>query len=480
MTQMGHASEYAEAHRARFVAELKDFVRFPSISAQPAHAADLKDCAAWLADHLQRVGLEKIRIVPTKRHPIVYAESRRAPGKPTVLIYGHYDVQPADPLSEWRWPPFEPLVRGEDLYGRGASDDKGQLFAHVKALECYLHAAGKLPLNIRCLFEGEEEIGSPSLPSFLEHNRDALAADIAVLSDTRILAGNRPAITYALRGALSLELEVRGPDTDLHSGNFGGAVHNPLQALCEIIAGLHDSRRKINISGFYDRVREVGEKERRYLARTGPRDVEILRDARAEHGWGECGYTLYERTTLRPSLTINGISGGYQGQGVKAVIPARARAKFNFRLVPDQDPTEIDELFRRHVARITPGTVRSAIRTSLAAKPALVERNHPAVHAAARAYCEGFGRAPTFLRSGGTIPVVSLLRERLGIPTVLMGFALPDDRMHAPNEKFHLPNFYRGIRTSVWFLHEMGAISRALLVSGNASMPMRQVELQPL
>jgi acetylornithine deacetylase/succinyl-diaminopimelate desuccinylase-like protein len=471
---------YAHANHPRFVAELKDFIRFPSVSAQPAHAADLKDCAAWLAGHLQAIGLEKIRIVPTQRHPIVYAESRRVPGKPTVLIYGHYDVQPADPLSEWRSPPFTPVRRGEDLYGRGASDDKGQMFTHVEAVECYLRSEGKLPLNVRCLFEGEEEIGSPSLLSFLKHHRHALAADVAVLSDTRILAPNRPAITYALRGALSVELEVRGPDTDLHSGNFGGWIYNPLQALCEIIAGLHDCRRRVTIPGFYDRVREGGEPERRYLARTGPTDVEILKDAGVEHGWGEWGYTLYERTTLRPSLTVNGISGGYQGQGVKAIIPAYATAKLNVRLVPDQDPNDIDQLFRRHIARVTPHAVRLAVRTNLMAKPALVERNHPAIRAAARAYREGFGAIPTFLRSGGTIPVVSLLRETLGIPTVLLGFALPDDRMHAPNEKFHLPNFYKGIATSVWFLHEMGAMSRASLASRDAIMPMRQVELEPL
>jgi acetylornithine deacetylase/succinyl-diaminopimelate desuccinylase-like protein len=471
---------YARNNRSRFVAELGDFIRFPSISAQSKHAEDLKRSGEWLANHLKGIGLQRVTTVATPRHPIVLAEWQDALEKPTVLIYGHYDVQPVDPLREWHSPPFEPTVRGEDLYGRGASDDKGQLFVHVKAIECYLRTVGKIPINVRCLFEGEEEIGSPSLPSFLEHRREALAADIAVLSDTRMLAPNRPAITYALRGALSLELEVRGPDTDLHSGNFGGAVHNPLQALCEIIAGLHDPRRRVTIPGFYDRVREAGEKERRYLTRTGPTDAQILSDARAEHGWGENSYTLYERTTLRPALTVNGISGGYQGQGGKAVIPACATAKLNFRLVPDQDPTEIDELFRRHIARVTPRTVRFAIRTSLSAKPALVERNHPAVHAAARAYREGFGAAPTFLRSGGTIPVVSLLRETLGIPTVLMGFALPDDRMHAPNEKFHLRNFYNGIVTSVWFLHEMGAMSRASLASRDAIMPMRQVEFEPL
>jgi acetylornithine deacetylase/succinyl-diaminopimelate desuccinylase-like protein len=340
--------QFAWEQGPRFVSELKDFLRFPRVSAQPKRAPDLRDCAAWRADHLQRIGLDNIRVVPTRRHPIVYAESRRAPGKPTVLIYGHYDVQPADPLSEWRSPPFEPAVRGESLYGRGASHDKGQLFVHVKAIECYFRTEERLPRNARCVFEGEEEIGSPNLPHFLHCRRESPAADIAVLSDTRMLARDRPAVTYALRGVLSPELTVCGAGTDLHSGTFGGALHNPLQALCEIIAGLHDTHRNVAISGSYDRVRAAGDDERHYLARTGPSDAEALRDARAEHGWGESGCTLYKRTAL-------------------------------------------------------------------------------------------------------------------GMPTVLMGFALPDDGMHAPNEKFHLPTFNQCIATSLWFLHEMGLLSRAAL-----------------
>jgi len=450
---------YAQAKRPRFVAELEDFIRFPSVSAQPQHADDGKKCAAWLANHLRAVGLEHVKIIPTPRHPIVYAEWWHAPAQPTVLIYGHYDVQPPDPLHEWHSPPFEPTVRGNDLYGRGASDDKGQLFTHVKALESYLHTTGVLPVNVKCLFEGEEEIGSPNLPSYLARNRDALASDVAVLSDMRILTPDRPAITYGLRGALSLEVEVHGPEQDLHSGNFGGAVHNPLKALCEIITSLHDTNGRVAIPGFYDRVRQWSEEERTYMEHTGPTNTQLLRDARVEKGWGECGYTLYERTTVRPALTVNGLIGGYQGPGVKAVIPARAVAKLNFRLVPDQDPREIDRLFRRHVACVTPPTVHATIRTHFLAHPALVSRNHPALRAAAVAYRKGFGATPVFLRSGGTIPVVNLLQERLGIPTVLMGFALPDDRMHAPNEKFHLPNFYHGIVTSIWFLAKVGAMT---------------------
>jgi acetylornithine deacetylase/succinyl-diaminopimelate desuccinylase-like protein len=455
------ALTYAQTHRNRFVAELIDFIRFPTVSAQPEHSNDLQRCAAWLAQHLQSIGLEYVKVIPTPRHPVVYAEWCHAPAAPTVLIYGHYDVQPPDPLHEWRSPAFEPTVRGNDLYGRGASDDKGQLFTHVKALESYLQTTGKLPVNIKCLFEGEEEIGSPNLPSFLERYRDVLDAEVAVLSDMRILAPDRPALTYALRGALSLELEVRGSGQDLHSGTFGGAVHNPLQALCEIIASLHDDTGRVAIPGFYDRVRRWSDEEQAHMARSGPSDAQILRDARAEQDWGDRCYTLYERTTTRPALTLNGIIGGYRGPGVKAVIPASAMAKLNVRLVPDQDPRDIEQLFRQHIARITPVTVHSTIQTHLFAKPALVDRRHPAMRAAAAAYRNGFGATPGFLRSGGTIPVVNLLHEMFRIPTVLMGFALPDDRMHAPNEKFHLPNYYNGIATSIWFLAEVAARLRS-------------------
>jgi acetylornithine deacetylase/succinyl-diaminopimelate desuccinylase-like protein len=454
---LSRALAYAEAHRPKFVAELKDFVRFPTVSAQPKHAADIKKCAAWLANHLRQAGLSEVKVIPTKRHPLVYASWRRKGRRPTVLIYGHYDVQPADPLSEWRSPPFQPIVRGRDMYGRGACDDKGQMFAHVKALESCLRTNGKLPVNLKCLFEGEEEIGSPSLIPFLERNKRALAADVAVMSDMPILAADRPALTYAMRGGLSLELEVRGPQRDLHSGIYGGAIHNPLQALCEMIAGLHDSEGRVTIPGFYTSVRRWSDEERNYMARVGPADQEILRDAGERRPWGEGGYTLYERATIRPALTVNGIVGGYQGPGGKGVIPARALAKLSFRLAPDQNPREVERLFRQHIERITPSSVSSTVRALAGAKPALVSRRHPAMRAATVAYRKGFGAQPVFLRSGGTIPVVNAFQNILGVPTVLMGFALPDDRMHAPNEKFHLPNFYNGIATSLWFLFAIGA-----------------------
>ena len=455
LTLPRHLIESVQPHRARFVEELKEFVRIPSVSSQPKHAGDVKTCAAWLAKHLRGVGLEHVKVIPTKRHPIVYADWLHAGARPTVLIYGHYDVQPVEPLSEWRSPPFEPVVRGDNLYGRGASDDKGQLFTHVKAIEYYLRTLGRLPVNVKCLFEGEEEIGSPNLQSFLSQHEQALAADIAVMSDTRMLAPDRPAITYALRGALSLELEVSGPPQDLHSGNYGGAIHNPAQVLCEILGSLHDSNGRIRVPGFYERVRDWSDNERDYMAKHGPSDATILRDAGVRKGWGESGYSHYEQTTIRPTLTITGIGGGHQGPGGKSIIPARASAKISIRLVPDQVPHEIERLFRQHIARVTPKTVNSTVRTHFITSPALVSRTHPAMNAAVEACRKGFGAAPVFLRSGGSIPVVNSFQTVLGVPTILMGFGLPDDRIHAPNEKFHLPNLYRGIDTCISFLSEM-------------------------
>ena len=451
------AIAYARAHRKKFLAELIEFIRFPTISAQPKHESDIRHCANWLENHLRLIGIDNVRTIPTKRHPLVSASWQGAPGRPALLIYGHYDVQPVDPLNKWHSPPFEPTIHGPDLLGRGACDDKGQMFTHVKALEAYLRTTGTLPVNIKCLFEGEEEIGSPNLLPFVVRNGNALAADAAVMSDTRMLGPNRPAINYAERGALYLEIEVEGPGQDLHSGNFGGAIHNPLQALCEMMAKLHDATGRIAIPGVYDGVRSWSRKERAHMARAGPSDDQILEDAQAELGWGERHYSLYERLTLRPALTINGISGGYQGPGGKGVIPARATAKLSFRLVPDQDPREIDRLFRKHLARITPPTVHANIRTMSNAEPVLIDPQHPAIRAARLAYRKGFGAAPVFLRSGGTIPILSVLQKTLGIPTVLMGFALPDDRVHAPNEKFHIPNFIRGIETSIWFMDALAS-----------------------
>ena len=451
------ALAYARHNRSRFVAELGAFIRFASVAAQPRHAGDMAKCAAWLASHIHAVGLEQVQVNPTPRHPIVYTSWRHALGSPTVLIYGHYDVQPAEPLGEWRSPPFEPVVRGGDIYGRGASDNKGQMFVHVKAIESFLKTAGALPVNVICLFEGEEEIGSPNLASFLAANRSTLTADCAVVSDMQIPGPDRPAITYTLRGGLSVEVEAQGPRRELHSGVFGGAVYNPLQALCEIIARLHDRQGRITIPGFYDRVRQWDARERAYMREAGPSNARILREAGATKGWGESGYSLYERTTIRPALTVSGVAGGYDGPGVKAAIPTRVVAKLNFRLAPDQDPGEIDRLFRDYVARITPPGVHTRVRTLMRAKPALIDRTHPAIAAAARAYHQAFGAPTVFLRNGGTIPVVNLIQEALEVPIVLMGFGLPDDRIHGPNEKFHLPNFHKGIETSIRFLAEMGA-----------------------
>lgn len=452
MSSLASILTYSRLNRARFVAELKDFIRFPSVSAQPQHAGDLKQCAEWLANHLRRIGMERVHVLQTSRHPLVYAEWLHATGRPTVLIYGHYDVQPPDPLQEWQSPPFEPAVRGDNLYGRGACDDKGQMFVHLKALEAYLQTQRFLPVNVKCLFEGEEETGSPNLAPFIGRNAHALKADVAVMSDTTMLGPDRPALTYALRGGLSMELELCGMKSDLHSGNFGGAIHNPLQALCEMIARLHDSNGRIAIPDFYDRVRTWPPEERDYMMRVGRTDEQILADAKTRAGWGERGFSLYERTTVRPSLSVTGIVGGYQGTGVKAIIPSRAIAKLNFRLVPDQQPDELEHLVCRHLQRLAPPAMDLRIRTLLKASPAVINRQHPALRAAATAFRQGFGIAPVFLRSGGSIPVVNTLQEALGLPTVLMGFALPDDRIHAPNEKFHLPNFFRGIKTSIHFL----------------------------
>jgi acetylornithine deacetylase/succinyl-diaminopimelate desuccinylase-like protein len=448
----GRALNYARARRSKFVSELKEFLRFPSVSSQPKLAEEVANCAKWLARHLKGIGLDAVRIIPTAGNPIVYAQWLRVPGRPTLIIYGHYDVLPGEPLRAWRTPPFTPTLKNDNLHARGASDDKGQLFSHVKAIESYLKTANALPVNVKCVFEGEEEIGSPHLTSFIVKNKRGLRADAAVISDTRMLAADRPAISYAQRGGLRAELLVKGPPHDLHSGNFGGAIHNPLQALCEMIARLHDENGRVAIPGFYDDVRSWSDEERAHMARTGPSNEQILRDAKVERGWGESGFNLYERTTIRPALTVNGISGGHRGPGAKSIIPAQALAKLSFRLVPDQDPRKVARLFRAHIERIAPPTVRSSIRAFSAIEPALVDRNHPAVRAAALAYKKGFGAAPVFIRSGGSIPVVNTFQKILKIPAVLMGFGLPDDHIHGPNENFHLPNFYNAIATSIWYL----------------------------
>jgi acetylornithine deacetylase/succinyl-diaminopimelate desuccinylase-like protein len=447
------ALAYVQSHQDKFLEELKAFLRIPSVSTQPEREGDVERAAQWLRDRLAEAGFAEAEVMPTSGHPVVYgARTTDDPDAPTILIYGHYDVQPPDPLELWETPPFEPTVVGDDLYARGASDDKGQLYVHVKAVEAFNASESELPVNVKCIFEGEEESGSPSLEPFIRDHQELLAADVAVISDTGFIRPDVPSIVYGLRGLAYLEVEVTGPDHDLHSGLYGGAVLNPINALCSMIAQLQDESGRVTVPGFYDRVRELSTEERADLADAPFDRDEWLREAGVETDWGEPDYTIVERTSARPTLDVNGIWGGYTEPGAKTVLPSQAFAKISMRLVPDQDPERIAELVSAQIRDLAPSAVNVRVRALHGAKPAIVERESPVMEAASRAYEEAFGQDPLKVRRGGSIPVVATLQSILGIETVLMGFGLPDDRLHSPNEKFHLPNFYRGIETSVRFM----------------------------
>ncbi|MBN1246975.1 MAG: dipeptidase [Anaerolineae bacterium] len=449
--------DYARHHRDAFLAELFDFLRIPSISTQPAHQPDMAAAAAWLRDRFLGAGFSRAEVMPTAGHPVVYAEWLPAgPEAPTVLVYGHYDVQPPDPLEAWVSPPFEPEIRGDSLFARGASDDKGQVYIHLKAAEAFSRTRGALPVNLKCLIEGEEEMGSPSFAPFVQSHRELLAADVALISDTHILGEAQPSIVYALRGLAYLEITVTGPDHDLHSGIYGGAVNNPLNALCRMIARLQDATGRITIPGFYDRVRDLTPEERQELARI-PFDRDAwLQEAGVPTDWGEPGYTIIERTTARPTLDVHGIWGGYMAPGAKTVLPSEAHAKISMRLVPDQDPREITQLVRDTIRSIAPASVSVAVTDLHSGEGAIVDREHPAMQAAYEAYSRTYGVAPVFVREGGSIPVVATFQRELGIQTVLMGFGLPDDRLHSPNEKMSVSSFHRGVETVVHFLEILG------------------------
>ena len=448
-----HPLTYAQTHHDKFLEELKAFLRIPSISTQAEHKADIERAATWLRDALLDVGFPRAEVMPTTGHPIVYAEWLAAgPDAPTVLVYGHYDVQPPDPVELWRTPPFEPTVVGDDLFARGASDDKGQVFIHLKAAEAFKATAGAPPVNLKCIFEGEEEIGSPSFNPFVFAHTDLLAADVALISDTHILGMDAPTIVYALRGLAYLEVKVAGPDHDLHSGIYGGAVLNPINALCRMIAQLQDADGRITIPGFYDKVRDLDPDERAEMAKLPYDHATWLEEAGVKADWGEPGYTVVERTSARPTLDVNGIWGGYIQPGAKTVLPGEAYAKISMRLVPDQDPKEIARLVRDYLMRIAPPAVTVEVRDLHGGDGAIVRRDSPAMQAAFRAYAEAFGVEPIFMREGGSIPVVATFQKALGIETILMGFGLPDDRLHSPNEKFHIPAFYKGIETVIRFL----------------------------
>lgn len=443
---------YARDRRETTLDQLRDLLHIPSISTLPEHAGDIREAAQWIASYARDVGLENVELLETDRHPVVYADWLHAEGKPTVLIYGHYDVQPPDPLDEWETPPFEPTVRDGKLYARGSSDDKGQVFAQMKAIESYLKTEGALPVNVKLCIEGEEEIGSEHLAKTLQAHHERFATDVCVISDSQMQGPDRPTIVYGLRGMVYGEVEVMGPSHDLHSGAYGGAVHNPIQAMCEILAALHDEDGRVTIPGFYDAVRQLGEDERAEANEAGVSESDILQESGAPAVWGEPEYSVPERLGARPTLEIHGIRGGFTGEGAKTVIPAKALAKVSMRLAAHQKADEIAVLFERHVESLAPETVNASAHAFFKADPALVERDHPVMEAAAKAYRSSFGAGPVFTLEGGSIPVVSTLQSQYDIPVVLMGFGLPDDRLHSPNEKFDLRQFERGIECAIHFL----------------------------
>lgn len=445
--------QFAEKNRQSYLAELIDFLRIPSISTQTERDGDTAEAAAWLATAMRNAGLENVQVFETARHPLVYADWLHAgQDAPTVLIYGHYDVQPPEPLELWDSSPFEPVIRDDYIYARGAADDKGQVFIHVKAVQAYLETAGRLPVNVKFIVEGEEEIGSRNLYRFIADNGELLEADSALVSDSHILDKGKPALVYGLRGNCHVQIDIYGPGRDLHSGSYGGGVNNPLNVLAHIIAKLKDEEGHILIPGFYDKVQPLSDGERELLA-SFPLDEETwLQETGAPMAWGEPEFSLVERLSARPTLDIVGMYGGYLGEGSKTVLPSHAHAKVSMRLVPDQDPQEITELFEAYVRSLIPPSVTLRLTKSGGGRAALIDRDTPPMRAAAAAYEATFDHPVVFMREGGSIPVVNHFDSDLKLPTVLMGFGLPDDRIHSPNERFYLPNFYAGIETSIRYL----------------------------
>ncbi len=461
---MADPIQYAKQHESAHLAELIEFLRIPSVSTQPGHKEDVAAAAEWLAQKMVGVGLEHVEVIKTSGHPLVYGDWLHAGAdQPTVLIYGHYDVQPAEPFDLWETPPFEPTVRDGYVIARGSADDKGQAYVHVKAVEAYLQNDGKLPVNVKFIIEGEEESGGASLEAFIPEHKELLAADVALVSDTAIVNKDQPAIVYGLRGMVYTFLDIQGPGRDLHSGSFGGGIDNPLNVLGHIIAKLKDENGKILIPGFYDKVRPLTAEEREILADFPLNEETWLAETGVPQAWGEADYTLVERLGARPTLDVHGIIGGYTGDGGKTVLPAKVHAKISMRLVPDQDPAEIARLYTEYIHQITPPTVTVKVAVRGGAPASITDFNIPAMKAAKAAYAQVFGVEPVFMREGGSIPVVAQFQQFLGLETVLMGFGLPDDKIHAPNERFYLANFYRGIQTSIHFLAELGAMQSSIL-----------------
>jgi acetylornithine deacetylase/succinyl-diaminopimelate desuccinylase-like protein len=453
---------YARERRQQQLDSLMELLRIPSVGMEPEREQDMHRAADWLAEHLRSMGMSRVEMPVTDGYPVVYGEWLGAgEDAPTLLAYGHYDVQPVDPVDEWKTPPFEPTVIGDDVFCRGSSDDKGQLFAVIAAAEAYLRAEGRLPINLKIMLEGEEELSSPHMAAFVERHRKQLAADVVLICDEAVLDPQTPLIMYGVRGTLYLEVGVHGPAHDLHSGTFGGAVDNPFNVLVRLLAQLQEpDTRRIKIPGFYDRVRPLGDAERALLAKV-PVSEEIARYLTGVPALaGEEGYSTIERVSVRPTLEIHGLPGGFTGPGKKTVIPARASAKVSMRIVPDQDPREIAQLFESYLRTLAPSTVELTVETLGASRPTVIDYKAPAIQAIAQAFERGFGAPPVYMRGGGSLPIVADFQDVLGVPVVLIGFGMPDDNTHAPNEKYHLPNFYRGIETLIHYFSILGELPR--------------------
>ncbi|MBI4468550.1 MAG: dipeptidase [Acidobacteria bacterium] len=452
-----HINRYRQQH----IDDLIEFVKIPSISCSSEHKLEVERCARFLAAKMREAGLSHAEVIPTAGHPVVYGEWLGAPGRPTMLIYGHYDVQPVEPLDLWQSPPFEPSLRGENLYGRGTIDDKGQVYVHLKAIEAYFKARNSLPLNLKFIVEGEEEIGSEHLAAFLLEHRHRLDADVCVISDTPMLDKGVPSICYGLRGLTYMEVEVRGPRSDLHSGSFGGTVANPAQVLAQLIVKLKDVRGRLKIPGFYDKVVAISDQERSNLASLPFREKEFLELTGSPKLTGETGYSTLERLWARPTLDVNGLVSGHTGEGAKTIIPGWALAKISMRLVPHQDPDEIAELFTRYVLKSAPRTVRVEVRKLSAGRGFLAPYDHPAFQAAIRSLEKGFGRRAVFIREGGSIPFVGTIHDILQKPCILLGFGLPDENSHAPNERLNLDNYHQGIISVAHLYDELARLNWA-------------------
>ncbi|MEO1416326.1 MAG: dipeptidase [Bacteroidota bacterium] len=443
---------YIEQHKDRFVDELVDFLKIPSISADSAYAEDVNKAADWLIQKFHDLGLDTVKKYPTPGHPIVYAEKIVDPSLPTILTYGHYDVQPPDPLDLWTSPPFEPVIKDGKIYARGACDDKGQMYMHIKGLET-LNEKGPLPCNVKYLIEGEEEVGSDNLEGFVREHKDMLEADIILVSDTSMIANDVPSITVGLRGLSYMEVEVVGPNRDLHSGVYGGSIDNPINILCEMIASLKDEEGRITVEGFYEKVEELTAAQRDDLGKRPFDETAYKASLDVDDLRGEQGYSPIERATIRPTLDVNGIWGGYTGEGAKTVLPSKANAKISMRLVPNQESDEISELFKQHFEKLAPSTVKVKVTAHHGGEPAVVSTETAGYQAASKAMEATFGKKPIPTREGGSIPIVALFQEILKLDTVLMGFGLNSDAIHSPNEHYGVFNYLKGIETIPLF-HE--------------------------